>query len=63
MLTTEERRLELVELVQKMRTAQKEFIELESKDQTLLKQANSLYFERQVDRALKMLRQRELYDA
>ena len=59
MLTTEERRLEFVGLVQKMRTAQKEFFK--SRDQTVLEDAK--YYERQVDRALKMLRQRELFDA
>ncbi len=51
MLTTEERRLEFVELVQKMRMAQKEFFK--SRDQTVLEDAK--YFERQVDRALKRI--------
>ena len=59
MLTTEERRVELVELVQKMRTAQKEFFK--TRDQTVLE--DEKYWERQVDRALKMLQQRELFDA
>lgn len=74
MLTTEERRFELVELVQKMRTAQKAFFKSRPKhlnawlrspagrqSQAALEDAN--YHERQVDRALKMLRQRELFDA
>ena len=60
MLTTEERLIELVDLVRKMRTAQKEFFK--SRDQTVLEDAR--YFERQVDRALQRLDpQRELFDA
>ena len=60
MLTTEERQLQLMELVRKMRTAQKEFFK--SRDQTVLEDAR--YYERQVDRALQRLDpQRELFDA
>ena len=64
MLTTEERQLEFVELVQKMRTAQKEFIK--SKNQMVLEEAK--YYERQVDRALRRMErsqksQRELFGA
>ena len=59
MLTAEERRLKFVVLVQEMRTAQKEFFK--TRNQTVLEDAK--YHERQVDRALKMLRQRELFDA
>ena len=64
MLTTEERQLEFVKLVQEMRTAQKEF--LKSKSQMVLEDAK--YFERQVDRALRRMErsqkpQRELFGA
>ena len=59
MRTTEERQLELVGLVQSMRTAQKEFFK--SRNPRVLEDAK--YYERQVDRALLMLRQREQYDA
>ena len=75
MLTTDERRLEFVQLVRKMRNAQKAFFKSRPKhlnawlrspagrrSQKILEDAN--YFERQVDRALKRLGpQKELFDA
>lgn len=66
MLTTEERRLQLVELVRKMRAAQKKFFksrvgEDTAECQTFLEEW--LYYERQVDRALKRLPQRKPSDA
>lgn len=48
MLTTEERRLEFVGLVQSMRTAQKE--SFKSRNPRVLE--NAKHYERQVDRAL-----------
>lgn len=60
-LTSEERQVEFVKLVQSMRTAQKEFFK--SRDQTVLEDAK--YYERQVDRALLKLQrtQRTLFEA
>ena len=52
MLTTEERQLELIVLVDSMRTAQKEFVK--SRSGCALEDAR--YFERQVDRALRRFR-------
>ncbi len=75
MLTTEERQVEFVKLVLKMRTKQKEFFKTRPKhlnawlrspagrrSQAVLDDAK--YYERQVDRALKRLGpQKELFDA
>lgn len=60
MLTTEERRLQLEELVRKMRTAQEELLIHPRHPRQV---ENAKYYERQVDRALKRLRHREPSDA
>ncbi len=67
MLTTKERQLQFVELVQSMRTAQKELCRLHDRlvsrvglrDEII---EHAKYCERQVDRALRRLEQRELFD-